>query len=113
MVILAPAMLLMVMAIVQFGLWFHAMHVAQAAADEASRAARAQGGTEAAGKAKGVAFLAGDRDLIPDADVDVRFVGAENVLVEVTGHVVSVLFGYDFEVRAVVESPRERFIAAP
>jgi Flp pilus assembly protein TadG len=56
-VIAAPLLLLMVMAIVQFALWSHATHIAQAAASQGLAAARAQSGTAAAGAARAQAML--------------------------------------------------------
>ena len=38
-VLLTPVLLFLIMAIIQFGLWFHAQHVAQAAADQGVRTA--------------------------------------------------------------------------
>ncbi len=48
-VIATPLLLLMLLAIVQFALWSHATHIAQAAASQGLAAARAQHGTAAAG----------------------------------------------------------------
>ena len=42
-VIAMPALLLLIMSIIQFGLWYHASHVAKAAAQEGVRAARIEG----------------------------------------------------------------------
>lgn len=48
-VVTAPLVLLVLMAVVQFALWSHAMHIAQAAAAEGLAASRVQGGTAAGG----------------------------------------------------------------
>jgi Flp pilus assembly protein TadG len=50
-VIATPLLLLMLLAIVQFALWSHATHIAQAAASQGLAIARAQDGTAAAGAA--------------------------------------------------------------
>lgn len=50
-VIATPLLLLMLLAIVQFALWSHATHIAQAAASHGLAAVRAQHGTVAAGSA--------------------------------------------------------------
>ena len=48
-VIATPLLLLMLLAIVQFALWSHATHIAQAAASQGLAVARSQNGTAAAG----------------------------------------------------------------
>ena len=44
-----PVLLLIIMSVVQFGLWYHAAAVAKAAVAEGVRAARAEGATAADG----------------------------------------------------------------
>ncbi len=56
--ILAPALLLLVFAIVQGGLWFHARNLAQAAAQEGATAGAAYTSTTGAAVARARAFLA-------------------------------------------------------
>lgn len=48
-VIAVPVLLLLLMSIVQFALWSHASHIAQAAASEGLAATRVEGGTTVAG----------------------------------------------------------------
>lgn len=48
--LLGPALLLLTLLIVQTAMWFHARQVAQAAAEQGARAARAYQGTEADGR---------------------------------------------------------------
>lgn len=48
-VIATPLLLLLILGIVQFALWEHAVHIAQAAAAQGLSAARVQGGTTTAG----------------------------------------------------------------
>jgi Flp pilus assembly protein TadG len=48
-VLATPLLLMMLLAIVQFALWSHATHIAQAAASQGLAAARAHGATPAAG----------------------------------------------------------------
>ncbi|WP_370088186.1 TadE/TadG family type IV pilus assembly protein [Streptacidiphilus sp. MAP12-16] len=56
--VVMPLLLLMLMGIVQVSLIVHAHHVAQAVAAQAVDAARAQGGTNAQGRADAQALLA-------------------------------------------------------
>ena len=52
-----PVVLLLVLLIVQFAVWQHAVHVAQAAAEQGLAAARVQDGTAADGHAAAEAVL--------------------------------------------------------
>ncbi len=112
-VLATPALLFLLMLVVQFGLWYHASHVASAAAQEAAAAARVEGGTEAAGEERGRMFL---RDvagrLVPDARAEVER-GGERATATVTGHVVSVVPFMRLPVRGVSEGPVERFQPGP
>jgi Flp pilus assembly protein TadG len=51
-VLATPLLLLLLMSIVQFALWLHATHIAQAAASEALSVTRVYGGSVARGKAE-------------------------------------------------------------
>lgn len=112
-VLATPALLFLVMLVVQFGLWYHASHVASAAAQEAAAAARVEGGTEAAGEERGQLFVrqvAGR--LVPDATTRVERRG-DRATATVTGHVVSVVPFMRLPVRGVSEGPVEQFQPAP
>jgi hypothetical protein len=56
-VLAIPAVLLLILLIVQLAVWQHATHLAQAAAEHALNAARVQGGTAADGRAAAQQFL--------------------------------------------------------
>lgn len=109
-VIAMPALLTMLLLIVQLGLWFHASHLVHASAQEGARAARAETGTAAAGEARARDLLANlGRELILDTAVDAQR-SAASARVEVTGHVRPVLPGLHLPVRAVAEGPLEQFL---
>src|SRR5204862_2044775 len=57
-VLLVPVLLLLVTLVVQFGLWYHAEHVVQAAAEEGVRAARAYGAVPDEGRIRAEQFVA-------------------------------------------------------
>jgi Flp pilus assembly protein TadG len=108
-VLLVPVLLFLVMLVVQFGLWLHAQHVAQAAADEGLRSARVASVSVADAEAQTSAFLdqAGrtvieDRVLAVDRDADLA-------RVTVTGHAPVVVPGFELGIRAVAAAPVERF----
>lgn len=108
-VLLTPILLFLVMLVIQFGLWFHAQHVARAAAEEGARAARAEAGSADAGRDRAEAFLdqAGPT-IITDRTVTVTR-NADVVTVEVRGHSVNVVPGFTLTIEASASSPVERF----
>jgi hypothetical protein len=108
-VLLTPVLLFLVMLVVQFGLWLHAQHVAQAAADEGLRDARTASVSLADAEAHASAFLdqtassvIQDRLLSIDRDGDIA-------RVIVSGHAPAVVPGFALGVRAVAAAPVERF----
>ncbi len=108
--ILAPALLLLVFATVQAGLYAFALSLAQGAAQEGLSAGRARGASAAEGRERALEFVeehAGDSLLAASANVS----ASEEVLrVEVRGRSLSVVPGLPgVPVRAHAEGPRERF----
>lgn len=108
-VLLVPVLLFLVMVVIQFGLWYHAQHVAQAAADEGARAARGEGATQADGVVRANDFLdqaasplISDRDVVATRTVDVA-------TVTVSGHVAAVIPGFSLTVQASATDPVEQF----
>lgn len=108
-VLVTPVLLLLVMTVFQFGLWYHAQHVATAAAEEGARAARAEQGTATAGRTRAEAFLdqAGPT-IVQDRTVDASRT-ADTVTVTVHGTAVAVIPGLHLSIRATATSPVERF----
>lgn len=108
-VLVTPVLLLLVMTVFQFGVWYHAQHVATAAAEEGARTARAVRGTTSAGQARAEAFL----DQAGPTIVKNRTVAAtrtgETVRVTVHGTAVAVIPGLHLSVDAMATSPVERF----
>jgi Flp pilus assembly protein TadG len=110
-VIVMPVLLLLIMLIVQFGLWYHAAHVAEAAAQEGVRTARVDTGSAPAGQARAQQFV---ENAAPTLLVDVAVNAtrtADTARVEVTGTVRSIVPGMNLPVRAAAESPVELFRA--
>lgn len=113
MAVLFPVTLLMVFAIIQFGVWYHASDVAKAAAQEGVRAARVEGANASAGAARADQVLdANARTLIVDRRV-VPFRNNDVARIEVRGTCLRVvpIPGLSLPVHAVAESPVERFRA--
>jgi Flp pilus assembly protein TadG len=108
-VLVMPLLLLMVMLILQFGLWYHGSHVAVAAAQEGARAARLEGGTAAQGEARARTFLGAlGREVVGEAEV-VATRNDEVARVEVRGLSVAVLPGFRLPISAVSEGSVERY----
>ena len=71
--IIFPAVLLLILLAVQAGLWFHARHLAQAAAQEGLRAARQYDGSSSAGQTAASGLLGRDAgDLLAAPRIAVR-----------------------------------------
>jgi len=105
--IAAPLMLFLLMLIVQFALWAHATHIAQAAANAGVQATRVHGGTIAAGEAQTQAVLdqmSGSTLADPTVTVS-RTPTAATVTVD--GTATAVLPGLSLPVHATVTAPRE------
>ncbi len=112
-VIATPALLLMVMLVVQFALWQHGQHVASAAAEEGERAARLEGGTAAAGVGRAREFL--DQlgpQLVVAPHVGARRDGA-TARVEVHATAEQLLPWLRLPIRAIAEGPVEQFTPVP
>lgn len=110
--LVAPALMLLVLGVAQFGLWYHAEHVARTAAVEAARAAAAEEGTEGAAEARaGEVLRAGLGAAAEDPRVIVTL-GAESVRATVTARMRGLLpipGLSSFALRAEASAYRERF----
>jgi len=108
-----PLLGLLLLVIVQFALWAHATHVAQAAANEGVQTARAYGSTAAAGRADANAIL----DQMAGSILVDRSVTAERTAatatVTVQGKASSVLPGLSVPIHVSVTAPREKIPGVP
>lgn len=114
-VIVAPAFLFMILLIVQLGLYFHAISIASAAAQDGAREASLDGSTVAAGEQEAQALLqALAPKLLAGATVNGALVdGGESVRMTVSGPVSQVITipGIDLSisVNETAETPVEQF----
>jgi len=109
-VVATPLLLLALLTIVQFALWSHATHVAQAAASQALAAARTQDGTATAGHDAGRRLL-DDLARGPLRSPRIRVVRtATSASVTVNGEAAAVLPGLHLHVHAETTGEVERFI---
>ena len=108
---MTPVLLLLVMLVVQFALWQHAQHIAEAAAQRGAESARVEHGTDADGRAAAqtaVTQLGGNLLLNPTVTVS-RNAGV--VQVDVTGTAEGVVPFLSLGVHATSLGPVERFVA--
>ena len=110
-VIVTPVLLLLIMMIIQFGIWYHASHVAQAAAQEGVRTARVEAGTASAGKLRAERFVSSAAPTLL-VDVNVAATRSANAArVDVNATVRSIVPGLSLPVHAHAESTLESFKA--
>jgi Flp pilus assembly protein TadG len=110
-VLLMPVVLLLVMLVVQFGLWMHARQVVLSAAQEALSVAQQLDATSDAGRSRAEEFLAqagGVRDAAVVVDRE-----ATSATASVTGTTPAVVPGLSLGVSAIVQGPVERFVREP
>jgi Flp pilus assembly protein TadG len=105
--LMMPALLVMIMLVVQAGLYWHAHQRASAAADRAAAAAATPTGSEQAGRQAARLFL--DGAPIDGAWVQVRR-GSEEVVATVGGSAPQLVPGITFSIEARASAPTERFI---
>lgn len=112
MVLIAPVLFLALLAIVQFGLYFHAKNVAEQAAQEGAAAARAFDGTE--GSAKGVTedyLSALGESTLQGQSVSVNR-GTQTASVTVRGTALSLIPipGLALQIEETASGPVERYV---
>lgn len=108
--IVAPLLFWWVMLIVQYGLWWHAKQVANAAAAEAVDVAQTPDGTASGGDAAARDFLAESGNL-RNVEVTVDR-GTEAVTAQVQGDAPQLVPGWSWGVTARSQAPVERFVPA-
>jgi Flp pilus assembly protein TadG len=111
-VIAVPLLMVIILLIVQFAVWYHAVSVAQATAQEALAAARVQGGSAAAGQQRAAQVLGqvGDAVLVGPQVSVTRTAITATVQVHGTAERVVPLPGLSLPVTVTVTGPVERFV---
>ena len=109
--ILFPVVLFWIMLIVQYGLWWHAKQVANAAAAEAVDAAQVSSGSARDGEDAAASYLAQSGNL---DNVTITVSREPTVVtVEVRGAAPQLVPGFEWSVTARSTAPVERFIPEP
>jgi hypothetical protein len=108
-VIATPLLLLMILAVIQFALWQHATHVAQAVAQQGLAAGRIQDGSDQAGTGQATALLTqlGSGVLVHPHVTASR--ASDTTTVVVTGRAEGILPFLTLPVRSVASGPTERW----
>ena len=110
--IVFPVLVMLILAVVQFGIWYHAAAVARAAASEGVRAMLVVDGTEADGRRRTQEFLDQlGRGVIESPAVSTTRSG-DVAVVEIRASAPELLPGLRLPVTARAETPVERFRAA-
>src|SRR5450755_1543486 len=102
-VVATPLLLLLIRGVIQFALWQHATHIAEAAAQQGLAAGRVENGTESAGQIETDAVLA-QLGVLTDPQVATNR-SVDTTTVMVTGEAPSVLPFVHLPVRAVASGP--------
>lgn len=110
--IVFPVLVALILAVVQFGIWYHAAAVARAAASEGVRSMRVVDGTEANGRRRTQEFLDQlGHGVIESPAVSTSRTG-DVAVVEIRASAPELLPGLRLPVTARAETPIERFRAA-
>lgn len=109
--ILFPVVLFWIMLIVQYGLWWHAKQVANAAAAEAVDAAQVSSGTARDGEDAAASYLTQSGNLDNVTITVTR--EPTTVTAEIRGDAPRLVPGFEWSVTARSTAPVERFVPEP
>jgi hypothetical protein len=112
-VLTMPAVLFLLMSVAQFVVYYHASHLATAAAQEGVRAAQVADGTAADGQTSAQDFLAQAGPALVLSPVVTVTRDADNARVEVSAHAPQLIPGIQLGIHAVASGPTEQFVADP
>jgi Flp pilus assembly protein TadG len=112
-IILMPMLFLVIFAIVQAGIYYHALNTARSIANGAVQVTRLEGGTEAAGRSEAAARMAAvGPALLGGTTVSVSRT-PEQATVTIDGTVRSMIPGLTLPIRSTATGPVERWAVAP
>lgn len=108
-VLVTPVLLFLIMLVIQFGLWYHASHVAEAAAQEGASAARVEAATADDGRMRAQQFMTSAAPELVNGVTVTATRDGEVARVEVDGTIHSLIPGLTLHVHGRAQSPVERF----
>jgi hypothetical protein len=109
MAIVIPALMLILVTLIQFALWAHAAQIVQLAASEGDRTARSFGGGPPQGISQAQAILRQSGSDLVSSQVSVTVTPGDEARITVTGAAVSLLPGLSLPVSAVQVGPVQQF----
>lgn len=107
--LVTPVLIFLIMLVIQFGLWYHASHVAEAAAQEGASAARVESATADDGRLRAQEFMTSAAPELVNGVTVTATRDADFAHVEVDGTIHSLLPGFTLHVHGQAQSPVERF----
>ena len=112
-VIAVPLLMLLILLVVQFAIWQHAVAVAQATAEESLAVTRVQGGTAGAGQDRAAQVLGqiGSAVLVGPQVSVTRTAADATVTIHATAERVVPVPGLNLPVSVTVTGPVERFVS--
>ncbi len=113
MVILFPVTLLVVLLIIQFGVWYHAAAIARAAAQQGVKTASAYGASAAAGQAQTDSVLNDNGGSLLQGTTVTPFRDATQARMTVTGTALTVVPILRLPIHETVTAPVEAFRPPP
>ena len=108
-IVVVPAVMLVLLVVIQFALWAHAAQVVQLAASEGDQAARMMGGGAAAGRAQVDSVLSASASGVTSVSASVSILPTDQARVTVTGRAVAVLPWMVLSVSATQNGPVQEF----
>lgn len=109
MAIVIPALMLILVTLIQFALWAHAAQIVQLAASEGDRSARSFGGGVPAGVSQAQAVLRQSGSDLESSRASVIVAPGGEARITVTGAALSLLPGISLPVSAVQVGPIQEF----
>jgi len=110
--VVLPALLVLILLVVQTALYAHARNLTQSAAQEGLRAARLRAGSAAAGQSAARSFLAATAGTLLTSPTVSAARSPTTATVTVDGHAAAVVPFLDLAVHSTAAGPVERFVPA-
>jgi len=110
--VVLPALLVLILLVVQTALYAHARNLSQSAAQEGLRSARLRAGSAAAGQSAATAFLAATAGTLLTSPTVSAARSPTMATVTVDGHATSVVPFVSLTVHSTAAGPVERFVPA-
>ncbi len=110
--VVLPALLVLILLVVQTALYAHARNLSQSAAQEGLRAARLRAGSAAAGQTAATAFLAATAGTLLTSPTVWAARSPTTATVTVDGHATAVVPFLTLTVHSTAAGPVERFVPA-